>query len=228
MRWKYDTSFPIHLIQSCNNTDANYTLNKATYGIIKHYYNNDITVYYIVTLRCLFGLLWTCVPLAIYSFFIYFTCFTVKTKLLLQLYLISESYYAISIAFSVILTCDVHVCLTWEAEKGNITFKCKVSALRFEVHFLNPANDDLGFCVSPVPVPGCYSRDNVISQDLETNTSVLVIQRHIDNRLNGPWKCRHGTNVDAAIVNVTVIHQGNIPVRSVRSRRMGNICIHYF
>ncbi|XP_052103369.1 uncharacterized protein LOC127736819 [Mytilus californianus] len=113
----------------------------------------------------------------------------------------------LSLCMKFIVSCSVHVCLTWEAKKGNITFKCKVSQLKFKVDFLNPKNEEQGYCISPIPVPGCYSLHNVITQDQQTNTTVLVIQRHVDNRLNGPWKCYHGTNVDAAIVNVTVIQQ---------------------
>ncbi|CAC5378095.1 unnamed protein product [Mytilus coruscus] len=108
----------------------------------------------------------------------------------------------------VILSSDVHVCLTWEAKKENITFKCKVSNLLWKVYFSNPENEEQGFCVSPIPVQECHSSHNVITQDLQTNTTVLVIQRHVDSKLNGPWKCSHGTNRDAAIVNVTVITKG--------------------
>lgn len=99
--------------------------------------------------------------------------------------------------------------MTWEAKKENITFKCKVSQLKFKVDFLNPKNEEQGYCISPIPVPGCYSSHNFITQDRETNTTILVIQRHVDSRLDGSWKCYHGTNTDSAIVNVTVLKKGN-------------------
>lgn len=123
--------------------------------------------------------------------------------------------------FSVIQSCSVHVCLTWEAKKENITFKCKVSQLKFKVDFLNPKNEEQGYCISPIPHPECHSSHNVITQNLETNTTVLVIQRHVDNRLNGPWKCYHGTNVDAAFVNVTVIEKGNILICLIKENIVG-------
>ncbi|CAC5384498.1 unnamed protein product [Mytilus coruscus] len=61
----------------------------------------------------------------------------------------------------------------------------------------------------PLPVPGCHSLHNNIMQDPKTNITVLMIHRHVDITLNGPWKCRHGTNLDEAIVNVTVIKEDN-------------------
>lgn len=100
--------------------------------------------------------------------------------------------------------------MTWEAKKDSITFKCKVSNLVWEVGFINHEHKNQGYCLFPIKVPTCFSLHNVISQDLQTNTTVLVIQRHVDSRLNGPWKCYHGTNLDSAIVNVTVLKKGNI------------------
>lgn len=122
-------------------------------------------------------------------------------------------------SFSVIFSCGVHVCLTWEAKKDNITFKCKVSNLLWEVSFKNHENKDQGYCSFPIPFPMCRSSHklNVISQDRKTNTTVLVIQRHVDSRLNGPWKCYHGTNHDSAIVNVTVLKKGNIILFVIKS-----------
>lgn len=115
--------------------------------------------------------------------------------------------------FSAITSCNIRVCLTWEAEKENITFKCKVNQLRFNLYFFNPANEEQGHCISPFPFPKCYSSSSsiVISQDRRTNTTFLEIHRHINSGINGPWKCSHGTNRDKAIVNVTVLKEGNIP-----------------
>lgn len=121
--------------------------------------------------------------------------------------------------FSAILSCSVHVCLTWEAKKENIVFKCKVSQLTLKVHFFNPKNKEEGYCATPIPHHTvCYSTNNTITQDLKTNTTVLVIQKHVDNKLNGVWKCSHGTNREAATVTVTVLQQGNIhsTVRSLQ------------
>ncbi|XP_063412686.1 uncharacterized protein LOC134695384 isoform X2 [Mytilus trossulus] len=112
-----------------------------------------------------------------------------------------------SLYIKAIHSCSVHVCLTWEATKENITFKCKVTQLRFKVDFFNPKNEEQGYCTSPLPEPRCYSSHNIITQDRRTNTTVLVIERHVDNKLNGPWKCNHGTNIEAAIVNLTVLQQ---------------------
>lgn len=100
--------------------------------------------------------------------------------------------------------------MTWAADKNKITFKCKVSNLVWNVRFYNPENEEQGYCTIPLPIQACHSSHNVITQNRKTNTTVLAIQRKVDNRLNGPWKCYHGTNIDKAVVNVTIITQGNI------------------
>lgn len=165
---------------------------------------------------------------------LHFTCCHKKDKCLFAAFLnfivlvdlsisvIQTRHYkssALFIPFSVILTCDIRVCLTWTAEKDNITFKCKVSNLEWKVYFFNPENEEQGYCISPIPEHACYSSHNIITQDRQTNTTVLVIQRHVDNNLNGPWKCYHGTNRDAAIVNVTVLTKGNIPLSHVAKQK---------
>ncbi|XP_071149473.1 uncharacterized protein [Mytilus edulis] len=106
-----------------------------------------------------------------------------------------------------VLSCNVHLCLTWQAQKENITFKCRVSQLQWKVYFYNPENDEQGHCLSPIPFSTCFSSHNNITQDLKTNTTLLVIHREVDSRLDGSWKCIHGTKRDEAIVNVTVIHK---------------------
>lgn len=75
------------------------------------------------------------------------------------------------------------------------------------MYFINPLNKEEGHCLSPIPISTCFSH-NVIYQDRKTNTTLLVIQREVDSRLDGSWKCIHGTRRDAAIVNVTIIHKG--------------------
>lgn len=111
-----------------------------------------------------------------------------------------------------IISCGVHVCLTWEVEKENITFKCKVSNLQWNLRFVNPAMIEQGYCLSPLPISECYPSEpsNLISQDRRTNTTVLIIRRHVNGSFNGPWKCIHGTKQDKAVVNVTIIHKGNM------------------
>ncbi|XP_052103370.1 uncharacterized protein LOC127736820 isoform X1 [Mytilus californianus] len=107
----------------------------------------------------------------------------------------------------IIISCDVHVCLTWEAENEKITFKCRVSRLKWRLYFYNPDNKEEGHCLNPIPFPLCYSsNNNVISQDLRTNTTVLLIHGHVKKKLIGTWKCVHGTERDKAFVNVSVIN----------------------
>lgn len=75
--------------------------------------------------------------------------------------------------------------------------------------FYNPSNEELAHCLSPFPIPTCYtSNRNTILQSRKTNTTVFVVKHHIDSSLNGQWKCAHGTNIDEAIVNITVLQEG--------------------
>lgn len=109
---------------------------------------------------------------------------------------------------SVTFSCNIHVCLTWQAEKDGISFKCKVNKLLWKVMFYDPSNKELAHCLTPIPKPKCYTSDtNTIWQSRSTNSTIFVVKHQIDNSLNGPWKCSHGTNVSEAIVNITVLKE---------------------
>lgn len=108
-----------------------------------------------------------------------------------------------------IVSSDIRICLTVEVRKETIILKCKVNRLHFPVSFFNPAKKEEGYCLAPLPFPKCFSIDihNAISQDRQTNTTILTINRKIGSRDNGPWTCSHGTNRDRAVVNVTVLKE---------------------
>lgn len=96
--------------------------------------------------------------------------------------------------------------MTWNIDRENVTFQCKVNHLSMNVEFYNPILEEEGYCVMPIPNSECHPmHNNTMMQDLRTNTTFLILQRHIDDRLNGPWKCLHGTNRDEAIVNITIL-----------------------
>lgn len=108
-------------------------------------------------------------------------------------------------AFSEVYSYQINVCLTWEVVNGNINLKCKVSSLKFRIYFVNPAHEEEGHCLPPIPHPTCYSNNirNTISQDVTTNTTLLIIKSHTDISPNGPWSCLHGTHRGKAVTNVT-------------------------
>ncbi|VDI59672.1 Hypothetical predicted protein [Mytilus galloprovincialis] len=43
-------------------------------------------------------------------------------------------------------------------------------------------------------------------QERSTNITVLKIERRLDtdSEINGLWRCTHGTNIEGAVVNVSV------------------------
>ncbi|CAC5415314.1 unnamed protein product [Mytilus coruscus] len=109
---------------------------------------------------------------------------------------------------TVIFSCNIQVCLTWQAEKDGISFKCKVNKLLWKVMFYNPSNQELAHCLMPFPIPECYtSPNNTIRQSSITNTTIFIVKQRIQSSLNGQWKCSHGTNVDEATVNITVLKE---------------------
>lgn len=120
------------------------------------------------------------------------------------------------ILFSDLTACNVNVCLTWEAEKEKVTFKCRVSRLQWRLYFYNPDNTEEGHCLNPVPFSSCHSsNNNLISQNTITNTTFLLINGRFQKKIIGTWKCLHGTERDEANVNVSVINTGNVLVYKI-------------
>lgn len=105
--------------------------------------------------------------------------------------------------------CNIDICLTWNVEEEHIALQCKVDNLRMSVEFRNPSNEEEGFCVMPTFTSYCLAmHNNEILQNLTTNTTVLILNRHIDDSLNGPWTCFHGTNIHGATVFINVLKSG--------------------
>lgn len=107
-------------------------------------------------------------------------------------------------------SCNINVCLTWSAMKNEITFKCRVNALSWQVKFFNQFHKEQAYCMSPIPFSHCFSLSTncTITQDAQHNITMLTVRGRIDKRINGGWTCYHGTNVDNAVVNVTVLREG--------------------
>lgn len=108
--------------------------------------------------------------------------------------------------------CSIRVCLTWTVQNNFLDLKCTVNHLIYGVEFYNNRRKELGFCLHPKPTPQCYASNinTDIIQNSKTNVTYLRIHGHIDSRFNGEWECKHGTNRDSAIINVTVLHSGNM------------------
>lgn len=102
--------------------------------------------------------------------------------------------------------CNIRICLTWSVNEKTLTLRCKVDQLRFKVKIVNQFHNALGYCLHPVPVPHCFPfyKNSSITQNASTNVTSLIVEGLINTKINGQWSCVHGTNLDAAIVNVTV------------------------
>lgn len=108
--------------------------------------------------------------------------------------------------------CSIRVCLTWTVQKNVLDLRCRVNYLIYGVEFFNNRRKEQGFCLHPKPSPKCFASNNntKIVQNSKTNVTYLRIQGRIDSHFNGEWECKHGTNRDSAIINVTVLHSGNV------------------
>lgn len=107
--------------------------------------------------------------------------------------------------------CNIRVCLTWTVQNDYLDLRCRVNHLIYAVEFYNNKRIELGYCASPKPAPKCLSPySNIsISQNTKTNITYLRISGHMDSAVNGQWECKHGTNINSDVINVTVLDSGN-------------------
>lgn len=115
-------------------------------------------------------------------------------------------------------------------------FKCRVDDLSWKIYFYNPSEEELGHCTTPFPVSTCFpTKNNLITQDRESNTTILIVNRHVDSALNGLWRCAHGTKRDDAFVNVTILKEGMMFLKNMSDGRqkwrvpqiIHNTCVWY-
>ncbi|CAC5406508.1 unnamed protein product [Mytilus coruscus] len=107
--------------------------------------------------------------------------------------------------------CNIRICLTWTVHSNYIDLRCRVNYLIYAVEFYNNRRIEQGFCISPKPIPKCFPSNNntLMMQNPKTNTTYLRISGQIDSQVNGQWECKHGTNTDSAVINVTVLYYGS-------------------
>lgn len=81
-------------------------------------------------------------------------------------------------------------------DKTIITLSCEVQNLFLQVDFLNEEKPSGAYCLPPQPRPFCNGiKDGNISQDLDTNYTILVLNSHV-KKYYGTWSCIHGSNRD--------------------------------
>lgn len=102
--------------------------------------------------------------------------------------------------------------MSWDVTPENVTLKCTVSYLKYDVTIYNPVQGEEGFCQFPHTYSKCKVKkaNYKIYQVRSTNTTTLIIMRHIDEQINGAWRCDHGTNRDTTTANITVFTKGKI------------------
>lgn len=85
------------------------------------------------------------------------------------------------------------------------------------MEFFNNRKEEQGFCLHPKPTPKCFpsNTNTTIMQNSKTNITYLRITGQIYSQFNGQWECRHGTNIDSAFINVTVLRAGNLLLLSL-------------
>lgn len=92
-------------------------------------------------------------------------------------------------------------------EYNRLTLTCKVGILDFWVKIVDPLGNIRAQCLPPAAQKPCDSLYNngSISQNIKTNETIYELKGKIDNRVNGNWKCLHGTKLETGFVDVTVL-----------------------
>lgn len=110
-------------------------------------------------------------------------------------------------------SCNFKICFTWKVSQDNLTLICKVHSLKYRVRITNPYHIKVADCFpgyKNLSVCDSPYKNGSIHQDRNTNTTIYTVNGTIDNHVNGIWTCNHGTEIDNAKVDVTVlIHTGN-------------------
>lgn len=80
--------------------------------------------------------------------------------------------------------------------------------MSWTVKFFNQFNKELAYCLKPIPFSRCFiiSKNGTTTQDAKRN--IPSVRGRIENSINDGWTCYHGTNVDKAVVNMTVLRKG--------------------
>lgn len=84
--------------------------------------------------------------------------------------------------------------------------------MHFRVEIIDPSNKLIGECYPAQTKSYCdtHSDNAVLAQNVTTNETTCLIRGIINERMNGKWKCLHGTNKGLANVDVTVLRYKGI------------------
>lgn len=97
---------------------------------------------------------------------------------------------------------------------NNLTLICKVNSWNHRIFINNQFGRKVADCIPDL----CDPYDKNASMHSTTNDITFSVNGKIDNKVNGNWTCRHGTNLDIAIVEVTVL-KGKIIFSSIKRKQ---------
>lgn len=109
-----------------------------------------------------------------------------------------------------VISCNIHVCLTWRISVDKLTLVCKIDNRHLSVFIDDPIGSTRADCFPGRDDYLCdsYYQNESISQNSKTNEIIYTVHRRINQKINGNWSCRHGTSHDEATVEVTVLGNG--------------------
>ena len=103
--------------------------------------------------------------------------------------------------------CNPHICLRWTVTWKSFTLVCHVKNIKYPVFIDNQKGEVAARYFPPYPSTNCKSRAPNTSTVHNNHKSDIMFLFHgeIDKHINGNWTCRHGTGLDIAFIEVTIL-----------------------
>lgn len=102
--------------------------------------------------------------------------------------------------------CSIGICFSWKVSLDSLTLICKVNRWNHRIFIDNQFGRAVADCL-PKSCQTYYKNASIFPR-LANNEITYEVHGQINNEVNGNWTCRHGTNLDIARVEVTVL-KGN-------------------
>lgn len=121
--------------------------------------------------------------------------------------------------------CNLQTCLEWRISVDELNLICKINNLHLLVLIDDPSGSTRADCYPDTEHTTCesYYENESITQNMTTKEIVYTVHGKIDHRLNGKWSCRHGTRLNVATVEVTVLERCSSEVIDKTGKRRKNI-----
>lgn len=121
--------------------------------------------------------------------------------------------------------CNLQTCMEWRISVDELTLICKIEHFHLLVLIDDPSGSTRADCYPDTEHTTCesYYENESITQNPKTKEIVYTVHGKIDHRLNGNWSCRHGTRLNVATVEVTVLERCSSEVINKTAKRRKNI-----